>query len=593
MAFAQRYPITDICILCADVERSIAFYAGLLGFRLRRRAEGFADFSGAGLTLACWEIDHIGQHTGLSTARLPGMHQACIAVELPSPAAVDEACRQLAARGVAFRGPPADYPWNARCSYFTGPDGEVWELYAWREGGPVGDLEPAAAGGAAALPPQEVIRRKRDGAELGSAEIAALVRGITAGSVAPAQIGAFTMATYLRGMTPAETTSLALAMRDSGRVLDWSASGLERRRIIDKHSSGGVGDEKITLIVVPLAAACGLHVPNLSGWGLDYCGGEIDVLDAIEGYDSAPEPERFMAVVRTVGGAISGPTRDLAPADRIIFKVRDVTATVESIALITGSIMSKKLAVAPSGLVVTVGSGSGAYMANLDQARALAESMANVGAGAGVPSTMLLTDLDAVLGTAVGAAVEVVETVDFLTGRHRDPRVLELVLAVTAEMIVMAGLAPDLAAGEALARARLEDGSAAARFGAMVAALGGPAGFVADPMAHMPAAPVVRPATPARSGIVTGMDAKAVGLALVALGGGRRRPEEPIDLAVGFTAFAQPGDAVGPDRPLCLVHARDAASAEAAADRIRAAVRIGDTAPPRRPIVLERLTRRP
>jgi thymidine phosphorylase len=591
MAFAQRYPITDICILCADVERSIAFYSGLLGFRLRRRAEGFADFAGAGLTLACWEIDHIARHTGLSTARVPGMHQACIAFELPSPAAVDEASRALAAKGVAFRGPPADYPWNARCSYFTGPDGEVWELYAWREGGPVGDLEPAAA--APALAPQEVIRRKRDGAELGAAEIGALVRGITDGSVAPAQIGAFTMATYLRGMSPAETTRLALAMRDSGRVLDWSSSGLDRRRIIDKHSSGGVGDEKITLIVVPLAAACGLHVPNLSGWGLDYCGGEIDMLDAIAGYDSAPAPERFMAVVREVGGAISGPTRELAPADRLIFKVRDVTATVESVPLITGSIMSKKLAVAPSGLVVTVGFGSGAYMANLDQARTLAESMAAVGAGAGVPGVMLLTDLDAVLGTAVGAAVEVVETVDFLTGRHRDPRVLELVLAVTAEMVLLAGLAPDLAAATALARARLEDGSAAARFDAMVAALGGPADFCAGPVAHMPAAPVIQPVVPARPGIVAGMDARAVGLALVALGGGRKRPEEPIDLAVGFTDFAQPGDAVGPDRPLCRVHASDAASAAAAADRIRAAVRIGDHAPAARPIVRERLARQP
>ncbi len=327
------------------------------------------------------------------------------------------------------------------------------------------------------MQPQEIIRRKRDGQVLDAGEIADFVRGITDGSVSEGQIGAFTMAVYLNGMTAPERVALSLAMRDSGQVLDWSGAGIDQRLLIEKHSSGGVGDEKITLLVVPLAAACGVVAPNLSGWGLDYCGGEIDMLDSIPGYDTAPPSETFMAAVKAAGGAIIGPTPDLAPADRKIFKVRDVTATVESVALITGSIMSKKLAAGPRGLVVTVGSGSGAYMATLDDARELAESMSEVAAGAGLPSVMLLTDLNAFVGTAIGAATEVIETVDFLTGRHRDARVSELTLTVTAEMIVLAGLEADIEAARSLAVSRLEDGSAARHFGLMVAALGRPGRF--------------------------------------------------------------------------------------------------------------------
>ena len=444
------------------------------------------------------------------------------------------------------------------------------------------------------MQPQDIIRRKRDGEELSAGEISAFVRGLTKGEISEGQIGAFTMATYLRGMKTAEIVALALAMRDSGTVLDWSASGLDSRRIVDKHSSGGVGDEKVTLLVVPLAAACGLFVPNLSGWGLDYCAGEIDMLDAIPGYDSAPAPEKFMRAVKEAGGAIIGPTADLAPADRIIFKVRDVTATVESIALITGSILSKKLASAPSGLVICVGSGSGAYMATIEAARRLAESMADVAAGAGVPNVMLLTDMDKVLGTAVGSAVEVVETVDFLTGRHRDPRVVELVLAVTAEMIVLAGLTLDLASAKALAKARLEDGAAADHFGRMVKALGGPADFVERPAHYLPRAAIVRPVFAEEAGFVSGMDAKAIGLTLVALGGGRKRPADPIDFTVGLTDFTQVGDAVGSGKPLCIVHARDEAEWDHAAKQIRAAVRVSPTTPtPPNPVVLERIVRRP
>jgi thymidine phosphorylase len=256
--------------------------------------------------------------------------------------------------------------------------------------------------------------------------------------------------------------------------------------------------------------------------------------------------------------------------------------------------MSKKLAVSPTGLVICVGSGSGAYMATTDQARELATAMAAVGAGAGVPSVMLLTDLDCVLGTTVGNAVGVVETVDFLTGRERDPRVLELVLEIVAEMALLAGVVTDLAEGRALAQARLDDGSGADRFGRMIAALGGPADFVADPARYLPGAAVERPVLPAVAGYVAGMDAKAIGLALVALGGGRKRPDEVIDFGVGITHVAGVGAAVGPDTPLCVVKARTDAEWEAAAARIRAAVRVTQSAPaPLASIIKEKLRRSP
>jgi thymidine phosphorylase len=424
------------------------------------------------------------------------------------------------------------------------------------------------------LLPQDVIRKKRDGLALAGSEIRSFVNGATSGVVSEGQIGAFAMAVYLRGMTIEETADFTLAMRDSGKVLDWKSAAVDQARLIDKHSSGGVGDEKITLLVVPLAAACGVYVPNLSGRGLDYCAGEVDMLDAVPGYDTALPPDMFMRAVEEVGGAIIGPTFDLAPADRKIFYVRDVTATVESVPLITGSILSKKLASSPRGLVITVGSGAGAYMKTLDDARRLARSMAEVAARVGVPSVMLLTDLSSVLGTSVGNAVAVQETVDFLLGRHRDARVLDLVLAIVAEMVALAGIEPDPARARSLGAAKLEDGSAANRFGRMVGALGGPGDFVERAKDYLPTASVVRPVPAETAGFVVGMDAGAIGHALVELGGGRKHPDEKIDLSVGITDIAPIGAAVSPEGRLCVIHARDEDDFDRAARQIRAAMRI-------------------
>lgn len=442
--------------------------------------------------------------------------------------------------------------------------------------------------------PQEIIRRKRDGGILEASDIRAFVQGIASGAVSQGQVGAFTMAVYLRGMTREETVTFTLAMRDTGRVIDWTPLGLANRRLIDKHSSGGVGDEKVTLLVVPLAAACGLHVPNLSGRGLGHTGGEIDMLDAIPGYVTHPAPEHFMRVVKEVGGAISGPTPDLAPVDRDIFYVRDVSATVESVPLITASILSKKLASAPQGLVMSVGCGSGAFMATRERARELAESLAEVGAGAGVPSVMLVTDLSSVLGVTVGNAIQVIETIDFLKGKHRERRTAELLLTLVGEMLVMGGVAVDVEAGRKLAQARLDDGSAAERFGRMIAAMGGPSGLVEDPVRYLDVAPVIRPIYAPRSGFVAGMDCWAIGMAVVDLGGGRTRPDQKIDFAVGLSQVPQIGERVEPDRPLFVVHARDEAGWERAAARIRTAIYMAEIpVPPLGSVILERIERQP
>lgn len=442
--------------------------------------------------------------------------------------------------------------------------------------------------------PMDVIRRKRDREVLSEAEIRAFVQGITDGSISEAQTGAFTMAIYLNGMTTPERVALALAMRDSGEVLDWSKSGVPKKRIIDKHSSGGVGDEKVTLLVVPLAAACGLTVPNLSGWGLDYCAGEMDMLMSVPGYDGAPPPAKYMKAVLEAGGAISGPTIQLAPADRKIFKVRDVTATVESVALITGSIMSKKLAVNPSGVVICVGSGTGAYMHTVERARELAESMSNVATGAGIPSVMLVTNLNCVLGTAVGSAVEMVETVDFLKGTHQDPRTKDLVIEVTADMIRIGGVEADMGKARKLAEAKLADGSALQHFQKMIAALGGPADFTERPEHYLEKAAFVAPVLPEREGYVAAINAQEIGLGLIALGGGRKKPDDPIDVTVGFTGFCQVGDHVGPQKPLCTIHARSESEWRAVAARTRAAIALSATPPtPLGPVVIERIERHP
>jgi thymidine phosphorylase len=430
----------------------------------------------------------------------------------------------------------------------------------------------------------EVIRRKRDGASLSDEEIAFLVAGITDGELSDAQVGALAMALFIRGADREERVALTLAMRDSGTVLGWDLD----RPLVDKHSTGGVGD-KVSLILAPVLAACGGAVPMISGRGLGHTGGTLDKLDAIPGYASTPALEVLRRVVREVGCAIVGQTAELAPADRRLYAVRDATGTVESIPLIVASILSKKLAAGLDALVVDVKTGSGAFMAAREEAEALARALVEVAGGAGLPTVALLTDMDEVLGTTAGNALEVREAIDALTGAGCEPRLLEVTLALAGALLARTGLADDEAAGRDAARRALDTGAAAERFAAMVAALGGPGDLLEAPGERLPAAPVVVPVRSERPGCVSGVDCRAVGLVVTGLGGNRAREDDTVDPAVGLSQVAGVGAEVGPDRPLAMVHARGDAHADAAAGALRAAFRVGPEEPEPRPVVVGRV----
>ncbi|MGO4125498.1 thymidine phosphorylase [Inquilinus sp. YAF38] len=437
-----------------------------------------------------------------------------------------------------------------------------------------------------ALLPQEIIRRKRDGAVLADAEIEAMVRGAVDASVTDAQIAAFAMAVFFRGMTMPERVAFTRAMARSGRVLDWSGANLPGP-VLDKHSTGGIGD-KTSLILAPIVAACGGFVPMISGRGLGHTGGTLDKMDAIPGYVSQPETELLDRVVRSAGCAVVGATRDIAPADRRIYAIRDTTGTVESIDLITASILSKKMAAGLGGLVMDVKFGTGAFMSDIGDARALARSIVDVANGGGLPTVALLTDMNQPLGRSAGNAVEVREAIDLLTGGPKDERLWEVTARLTAELLVIGGLAADAEAARVKVEHALASGAAAERFARMVRDLGGPADILEKD--HLPAAPVVQPIAAGRDGVVAAVDARAIGVAIVALGGGRIRPEDGVDHAVGLTDIAAIGEAVGAKgRPLALLHARDEASAAAAEAAIRAAMTVADTAPAQPALVAERI----
>ena len=423
---------------------------------------------------------------------------------------------------------------------------------------------------------QEIIRRKRDGAALSDAEIAFLVRGITDGSIGDGQVAAFAMAVFFRGMTMDERVALTRAMTASGEVLDWSGQRLSGP-LLDKHSTGGVGD-KVSLVLAPLVAACGGLVPMISGRGLGHTGGTLDKLDSIPGYDTAPDMAAFRRTVEHAGCAIIGQTAELAPADRRLYAIRDVTATVESIPLITASILSKKATAGLAGLIMDVKTGSGAFAREEAVAVELAESIVAVAEGAGLPCVALITSMNQVLGRSAGNALEVGEAIAYLTGAARDPRLHEVVMALGAELLVLGGLDPEPGAARGRLEAALDSGAAAERFARMVAALGGPSDLIEDPDRHLPAAAVVRPALPEVPGVIGAMDLRRIGLAVVELGGGRRDAADRIDHGVGLSEVAGIGEAVGPERPLALVHARSPAAAEAAERALQDAFDLGEAA---------------
>ena len=432
---------------------------------------------------------------------------------------------------------------------------------------------------------QEIIRRKRDGKALDVALIDEFVAGITSGDVADAQVGAFAMAVFLKGMDTEECVALTRAMTRSGTQLKWNLD----RPVLDKHSTGGVGDT-VSLMLAPMVAACGGYVPMISGRGLGHTGGTFDKFESIPGYRAAPTMAEFRRVVKRVGCAVIGQTADLAPADKRLYSIRDVTATVESIPLITASILSKKLAAGLDALVMDVKVGRGAFMETDRSAVQLARSITSVATGAGVPTVALLTDMDQPLGSAAGNALEMAYAIDYLTGALREPRMHAVVLALAAEMLVVGRLAESGDEARARLQRCLDDGSAAERFSKMVGALGGPGDLLNYPWKHLPRAPVVIDVLSDRAGVVRRIDTRAVGLAVVALGGGRTRPQDPIDHAVGITALVAVGDAVVAGQPIATVHARTATDAAAASQAVLDAYVFGRTAAVPRSTIRERIT---
>lgn len=433
--------------------------------------------------------------------------------------------------------------------------------------------------------PQEIIRKKRSRQNLSKEEIDFFIKGVTDGSIMDAQTAALTMAVFLNGMNTEETVALTLAMRDSGNVLDWS--GLNGP-VVDKHSSGGVGD-KVSLMLAPMIAACGGFVPMISGRGLGHTGGTLDKFDSIPGYQTTPDNGLFKKTVKEVGCAIIGQTGDLAPADKKIYAIRDVCGTVESVHLITASILSKKLAAGLDCLVMDLKCGNGAFMNNLDSARELAHSIVNVANGAGTKTSAVLTDMNQVLGRHVGNALEMLEAVEYLKGEKVDGRLHSVTMELCAEILVSAGLAKDLPEAKAKLEASLSSGKALEIFAKMVSALGGPADFAEKPEKYLAKAAIVKPLYAERPGYVSAMQTRNLGLTIIGLKGGRIRSDQQLDYATGFAEFCQIGDYVDNDKPLCFIHAQTEDDWNKAAAEIKENITVSEKAPNQTSAIIEKI----
>ncbi|WP_421905288.1 thymidine phosphorylase [Mameliella sp.] len=427
---------------------------------------------------------------------------------------------------------------------------------------------------------RRVIAELRRGEDPAPRDLAWFAQGLADGTVSAAQGGAFAMGVCLRGLSEAGRVALTLAMRDSGHVLDWDLDA----PVVDKHSTGGVGD-CVSLVLAPALAACGVYVPMISGRGLGHTGGTLDKLEAIPGYTVGVDEAMLRHVVGDVGCAIVSASADIAPADKRLYAIRDVTATVESLDLITASILSKKLAAGLQSLVLDVKTGSGAFMKSPDDARALAEALVGTANAAGCPTTALITDMSQPLAPALGNALEVDVSMAVLTGEAQGP-LLDLCVALGAELLTTAGIE----GGEAKLRKAIASGAAAERFGRMVYALGGPLSFVEDWRRFLPEATVILEVPAPADGVVTAMDGEALGLVVVDLGGGRRVETDVVNPAVGLSDMVRLGDKVRRGQPLCRVHAAREGQAAAAAQAVLDAITLGESAPARTPLVLERVS---
>ncbi|WP_404399768.1 thymidine phosphorylase [Idiomarina seosinensis] len=440
---------------------------------------------------------------------------------------------------------------------------------------------------------QEAIRAKRDGNSLTDQQIQQFVSGITEQSVSEGQIAAMAMAIYFQGMEEREKATLTLAMRDSGEILNWQSMDLGGP-VLDKHSTGGVGDV-VSLMLGPIVAACGGYVPMISGRGLGHTGGTLDKFDAIPGYQTAPDNTLFRHTVKTAGVAIIGQTGQLAPADQRFYATRDITATVESIPLITASILAKKLAEGLDGLILDVKTGSGAFMAQYAQALELAQSLTSVANSVGVRTAALLTDMNEPLASAAGNAVEVQLAIDYLTGAHRGERLHQVTEALAAEMLLLGGLADSRQQALGLVNKALSSGQAAERFALMVSTLGGPDDLLEKPQQHLAQAKRVKPLTVkeaglATSGFVTAIDTRAIGMAVVALGGGRRMATDALNYAVGLTDLIEVGSPLHADTCLVTIHADNESGWQQAAAMVSKAITISEEQPAAKDMIYQRIT---
>ncbi len=422
---------------------------------------------------------------------------------------------------------------------------------------------------------QEIVRIKRDKGTLSKANITDYIAAVTDGSAGEGQVAAMCMAILLNGLSMQERVDLTMAMAQSGDTMTWPQMD---GPVLDKHSTGGVGD-KVSLMLAPIIAACGGFVPMISGRGLGHTGGTLDKMDSIPGYVSQPDMDKINKVVRSVGCAVIGATKDIAPADRRIYAIRDVTGTVESLDLITASILSKKLAAGLDGLIMDVKFGSGAFMQDYTKAKELAQSIVSVANGAGVKCTALMTDMDRPLGRTAGNAIEVREAVEYLRNENIDARLHDVTMALCGELLVIGGLAKDADEGRAKSEACLADGRAAEIFDKMVAELGGPRDFIAHFDRHLPMAPIPHEVHARDRMMVQSVDTRALGIAVIELGGGRRLAGDKIDHGVGLAALAQPGETVGPnERPLAVIYGRTPEAIANAEKTVLAAYRMGPNA---------------
>jgi pyrimidine-nucleoside phosphorylase len=429
--------------------------------------------------------------------------------------------------------------------------------------------------------PAELIERKRDGGRLDPEEITELVLGHARGEIPDYQLAAFCMAVYFKGLTAEETLALTDAFVRSGSTLDLRAE--LGRSVVDKHSTGGVGD-KTSLVVGPLVAACGVPFGKMSGRGLGHTGGTLDKLESIPGFRVELSKEEFVEQVRSVGLAIIGQSPDLVPADKRLYALRDVTATVDSIPLIAASIMSKKIAAGAEGIVLDVKVGDGAFMKSLEDGRMLAEAMIELGRGAGRDVVALLTNMEQPLGWAIGNAVEIEEARGLLAGEETPPDLFSLAIQATGQLLALSDLDVDPKEGTQRAEQAVADGSGLAAYERWIEAQGG------DPSPDvLPRAPVTSELAADQEGYVAEVSALGLGRIALELGAGRRTKEDAIDHAVGIRCFAKRGDIVEVGQPLAVVYAQDEAGAERALERIRGLISVVDEPQPPRPIVLETL----